>query len=124
VASAAFQKAHPLSKLPSQSDLHFVRRIARVVSHRAAAYLATAIHGLWVLKLSAEDTLPASAGRIDIGCNGSVIEHYPLFMSTCQKYINELVTLSGGQPDSVTLDIADESALYGAAVAVSCLGDK
>jgi len=45
-------------------------------------------------------------------------------MSTCQTYINDLVELSGGNPDSVTLDIADESALYGAAVAVSCLGDE
>lgn len=121
IAAAAFQKAHPLSKPPSKSELHYIRRIARAVSNRAAAYLATAIHGLWALRLTAEGLSPSSAGHVDIGCNGSVIEHYPSFMSTCQNYINELVTRSGAEQHSVTLDIAEESALYGAAVAVSCL---
>ena len=112
-----------MNKAPSKADLNTVRRVAQAVSHRAAAYLAVAIHGLWALRLSAEGTSPAHAGHVDIGCNGSVIEHYPAFMETCQNYMNQLVVASGAERDSVTLDIAEESALYGAAVAVSCLAE-
>jgi hexokinase len=120
-AAAALQKNHALSKPPSNAELRFVRQICQLVSHRAAAYLATGIHALWTLRTSSEGLLPSTAGHATIGCNGSVIERYPGFRARCQSYLDQLVDLSGGKAQSVTLEVAVESAIFGAAVAVCCL---
>jgi len=119
----ALQSKHPLSIPPTYADLHFVRRVCQLVSQRAAAYLATAIHGLWSLRTSAEGLSPASAGHVTIGCNGAVIEKYPSFKALCQTYLDELTELSGAEPHSVVLETAIESAIFGAAVAVCCIED-
>ncbi|KAJ4377660.1 N-acetylglucosamine kinase 1 [Neocucurbitaria cava] len=81
-ATALFQSKHPLSKPPTYNDIQFVRQISQLVSHRAAAFLATGIHALWVLRIESEGLTPASAGRTSIGCNGSVIEKYPPLQGT------------------------------------------
>jgi hexokinase len=101
--------------------MQYVRQITQCVSHRATALLATAIHALWCLRATSENTLPASMDRMTIGCNGSVIERYPKFRSLSQKYITQLTGLSGASPDHVVLEFAVESAIFGAAVAVSSL---
>jgi hexokinase len=118
---AALQKHHPLPRLPSSNDLRFVRQVCQLVSRRAAAYLATSIHALWSMRAAAENLTLSTADPVTIGCNGSVIERYPLFRSTCQSYLDELIELSGAHPQSVVLEIAVESAIFGAAVAVCCL---
>lgn len=115
------QSKHPLNKAPAHADLRFVRQVSQLVSRRAAAYLATAIHGLWSLRTSAEGLSPASAGHLTIGCSGSVIEKYPSFKTLCQTYLDELTALSGAEPHSVVLETAVESAIFGAAVAVCCI---
>ncbi|KAG9191626.1 hexokinase [Alternaria panax] len=120
-ATALFQSKHPLSKPPTYNDIHFIRQVSQLVSHRAAAFLATGIHALWALRTKSEGLMPASAGRMSIGCNGSVIEKYPLFRELCQSHLHELTTASGAKQNSVSLEIAVESAIYGAAVAVCCL---
>jgi hexokinase len=120
-ATALFQSQHPLSKPPTVSDIQFVRRVSQLVSRRAAAFLATGIHALWVLRTESEGLTPASAGRMSIGCNGSVIEKYPLFRELCQSHLHELTAASGAEPKSISLEIAIESAIYGAAVSVCCL---
>lgn len=59
-----------------------------------------------------------------MGCNGSIVERYPNFRETCQKYLDGLTTLSDGRappPHSVQLEVAYESAIFGAAVSVCCL---
>jgi hexokinase len=61
------------------------------------------------------------AEHMSIGCNGSVIEKYPFFRELCQSHLDELTTTSGAAPKSITLEIAHESAIFGAAVAVCCL---
>ncbi|KAI9756117.1 MAG: 18S rRNA maturation protein [Chaenotheca gracillima] len=106
---------------PTHADLLFLQRVTRCVSRRAATYVATGIHALWTLRISAEGLSPRNGGRVAIGCNGSVIEKYPDFSKTCQATIDSLVELSGGQTSSVVLEPAVESALFGAAVAVSCV---
>jgi hexokinase len=58
---------------------------------------------------------------MSIGCNGSVIEKYPFFRELCQSHLDELTTASGAGAKSISLEIALESAIYGAAVAVCCL---
>ncbi|CBX99840.1 hypothetical protein IAQ61_002926 [Plenodomus lingam] len=120
-ATALFQSKHPLSKPASFNDIHFVRQISQLVSHRAAAFLATGIHALWTLRTQSEALTAATAGRLSIGCNGSVIEKYPLFRELCQSHLDELTTASGAGAKAISLEIAHESAIYGAAVAVSCL---
>ncbi|KAF2678392.1 actin-like ATPase domain-containing protein [Lentithecium fluviatile CBS 122367] len=120
-AIALFQSKHPLSKPPTYNDIHFVCQISQLVSHRAAAFLAAGIHALWMLRTEAEGLTPATAERLAIGCNGSVIEKYPLFRELCQSHLDELTTASGAEPKSISLEIAVESAIFGAAVAACCL---
>jgi len=120
-AAALFQSKHPLSKPPTYNDIQFVRQVSQLVSHRAAAFLATGIHALWALRTKSEGLTPASAGRMSIGCNGSVIEKYPFFRELCQSHLHEMIAASGAESNSVTLEVAIESAIYGAAVAVCCL---
>lgn len=120
-AIALFQTKHPLSKPPSYNDIQFVRQVSQLVSHRAAAFLATGIHALWKLRTEAEGLTPATAGRLSIGCNGSVIEKYPLFRELCQSHLDELTAASGADTKAISLEIAVESAIFGAAVAACCL---
>jgi hexokinase len=116
-----FQQHHPLPSPPSASDMQYVRQMTKCVTHRATALLATAIHALWCLRASSERVSPAAMERVTIGCNGSVIERYPRFRAFSQRYLNQLTGMSGAAPDSVVLEVADESAIFGAAVAVGCL---
>jgi hexokinase len=120
-AIALFQSKHPLSRIPTYNDIRFVRQVAQLVTHRAAAFLAAGIHSLWDLRITTEGLTPATAGRMAIGCNGSVIEKYPLFRDLCQSHLDELTTASGAEPKSIVLEVAVESAIFGAAVAVCCL---
>jgi hexokinase len=120
-ATALFQTRHPLSKPPTYNDIQFVRQVSQLVSHRAAAFLATGIHALWILRTESEGLTPATAGRMSIGCNGSVIEKYPSFRELCQSHLDDLTTASGAGPKSIALEIAMDSAIFGAAVAVCCL---
>lgn len=120
-ATALFQSKHPSTKPPTCNDIQFVRQVSQLVSHRAAAFLATGIHALWTLRTEAEGLTPATAGHMSIGCNGSVIEKYPFFRELCQSHLDELTTASGAESKSISLEIAVESAIYGAAVAVCCL---
>ncbi|KAL5115764.1 N-acetylglucosamine kinase 1 [Pleosporales sp. CAS-2024a] len=120
-ASALFQHNHPLSKPPTYNDIHFIRQVSQLVSHRAAAFLATGIHALWALRIASEGLEPASAGYMSIGCNGSVIEKYPSFKELCQSHLDELTLASGAAAKSISLEIALESAIFGAAVAACCL---
>ena len=110
---------------PTYADLCFIRHASSLVSRRAAAYLATGIHALCSLRTRSEGLSPRTAGHISIGCNGSVIEKYPGFRATTQSVLDQLVEMDGGMkrgPNSgVSLEIANESAIFGAAVAVCCV---
>ncbi|KAI2062593.1 N-acetylglucosamine kinase 1 [Ophidiomyces ophidiicola] len=81
--------------------------------------------------------------QVNIACDGSVISKYPNFRSRCQDYLNQLtlepeaaavaasfdsattavsktaVTSSVQQLPSITLDLAPEGGIFGAAVAVA-----
>lgn len=120
-AAVVLEKHHPTSTPPTLTDLLFVRQVVRLVSHRAAVYLATGIHAMWSLRISAEGLSPVNAGHVTIGCNGSIIERYPNFRSVAQSQVDDLIELSGGRRGSVVLEVAYESAIFGAAVAACCL---
>src|ERR1700712_284507 len=110
-----------MSNPPSITDLLFVKQICQLVSRRAAAYLATAAHALWVMRASLEGLRAQEAGHLSIGCNGSVIQHYPAFRDLAQKHLDDLVELSGGQGHSIVLETAEEAAIFGAAVAAASI---
>lgn len=111
---------------PSHSDLNFLRTLAESISIRAAAYLAVAIHALWTLQkeTNINPTTPFGTPKTSIACTGSVIEKYPNFRTRCEGYIAQMITaVSPGfaefQPERVALEMTDEAALLGAAVAVA-----
>lgn len=110
-----------MANSPSTTDLLFVKQICQLVSRRAAAYLATAAHALWVMRALSEGLAVQEAGHLSIGCNGSVIQQYPGFRELTQKHLDDLVDLSGGQGHSIVLETAEEAAIFGAAVAAASI---
>lgn len=57
-ASSVFlQKHHDFPVAPTSVDMLFLQKISKAVSRRAAAYIATAIHGLWCLRNESESPL-------------------------------------------------------------------
>lgn len=65
-----------------------------------------------------QSTSPGVGGGdvVTIGCNGSVFEKYPHFAMVAQAYLDDLAR--GQFQRRLVLERADESALFGAAVAV------
>ena len=127
-ASAAFLSDHhiPQSSSIKPSDWHFVLTLARLVSRRAQAYLATALHALWCVRTREEGLEPGcTSSHVSIACNGTVAEKYPGFLSGCQQVLDDLCVESGAKSNgsTVKLEMSPESSIFGAAVAVSCLED-
>ncbi|KAM3421260.1 Phosphotransferase [Cercospora zeina] len=119
-ARSVFLQAHPLrSSTPRTRDLQFIRDIAMLISRRASAYIATAMHALWRVRSEAEG-LESTEG-VTIACNGTIIEKYPGFRERCQRYLDNLCEASGATRGKVTLSLAPESSIFGAAVAVACM---
>lgn len=119
-ACSAFMQAHPLPTLPSLRQLQFIRDVGRVVSKRAAAYLAVSLHALWAVRTASEGIAPGGASHVTIACTGSMVEKYPDFRHVTQQYLDRLSVMSGSAEGAVTLEIAAEGSIFGAAVAVSC----
>jgi hexokinase len=108
--------------LPSHDDVAAIRTIASHASHRAGAMVATALHALWQVKNDAEGIQPQDSRHAVVAYNGSVMENYPGYQSTCQDYLNKLAARSGATaPCILELEHAEESSLLGAAIAVACL---
>lgn len=114
-----------------------LRTLASCISRRSSALMATCVYTLWQVRresgLEYAGSLPeGSAGRAEalaetqldrtmVAFNGSVIEHYPGYLASCQGYINGLVATEEGVPGSIDLVAAKESSLLGAAVALACV---
>ncbi|PIA97731.1 Hexokinase-1 [Cercospora beticola] len=120
-ARAVFLQAHPMRSTPRTRDLQFVRDIAMLISRRASAYIATAMHALW--RVRSESEALDNADGVTIACNGTIIEKYPGFRERCQQYLDDLCEKSGAPRGAVTLSLAPESSIFGAAVAVACMDE-
>jgi hexokinase len=140
-SAALLQKEHTFPSYPSVEDLRFLRRVCQLVSRRAAGYLATGIHSMWCLRNEAEFSTASSAvsesaikespevtvvenedtsKNLSIACDGTVINKYPGFRSTCQSFLDQLTQETHpGCNASIQLNPAPESAILGAAVAVA-----
>lgn len=123
-ASSAFRAAHPMRLPPKQHELEFIRDIGRLASRRAAAYLATSLHALWAVRTDSEGIEPGEASHVTIACDGSMVEKYPGFRQCAQRYLDRLCILSGSSEGAVTLDLAPESSIFGAAVAAACMAES
>ncbi|EFR05169.1 hexokinase-1 [Nannizzia gypsea CBS 118893] len=168
-STAMLKGSHTFAVPPSTADMRFLQTVCQCVSRRGAAYLATAIYSLWRLRNESES--PASSPiqtqddltldkavdavhvevdeAVTIACDGTVINKYPGFRSTCQDYLNSLTanadtnvdvnadvdaissttqTETETEPQTetetdkipvISLDPAPESGIFGAAVAVA-----
>ncbi|KAG6363752.1 hypothetical protein INS49_008855 [Diaporthe citri] len=134
-----FQSRHPSPVEPTTADITFIRSLASYISRRSAAIVAASLFALWQFKNEAEADLLASAqsgpshfaataaqGELNleghvVAFNGSVIEHYPRYLESCQGYIDGLLLSSGARAGTISLAGAKESSLLGAAVALACL---
>jgi hexokinase len=56
-----------------------------------------------------------------VAFNGSVIENYPGYLSSCQRYVDQLVD-GKGRPEGGVIELvpAKDSSIMGAAVASAC----
>lgn len=117
------QKEFGLFSLPTSTEMAFLRTVIEAVSHRAAAYMATAIHALWSLEHGQSE----EASKTSVAANGSVVLMYPGFRIRCQKYVAELIAAneySTQSPGSHELIIhpTHEATILGVAVAVAIAG--
>lgn len=143
-SAALLQKNHTFHTTPSVEDLTFIRHVCKCVSNRSAGYLSTAIYSMWCLRNEAEFPMQSTkepvkkllepqevtvteieepSKTLSIACDGSVINKYPGFRDRCQTYL-DIITREGSPSSakdkpSITLELAHESAIFGAAVAVA-----
>lgn len=115
-AKELFEACNPTASV-SVDDMTFVTTVARLITQRAAGLIAVSLHALWSLRAQASKT---KEGRLTVGCNGSIIQLYPGFKESCQEHLDRLFEMSNSDHDTVTLEMAEESSLIGAAVAVVC----
>ncbi|KAH8729511.1 hypothetical protein BGZ61DRAFT_446501 [Ilyonectria robusta] len=134
-ACKEFSLRHPSPHTPTTSDLYFLRQLASFISTRSSALVATCVYTFWKLRIDAQadwvKTLPDSSplrttaeedrdmSETTVAFNGSVIENYPGYLSSCQKYLDDLVASENGAQGTVQLVSAKESSLLGAAVALA-----
>lgn len=133
-----FSERHPSSHIPTTDDLATIKSIASFVSVRSSALVATCLYTLWDLRLESDQqlitTLPKGSPlrekteadvkleKTTVAFNGSVIENYPGYLSSCQRYLDDLVdSKSYDGPRRIELVPAKESSLIGAAVALACI---
>ena len=123
IATETFFSRHPTSSPITFADIHALQVIASHVSYRATAVLAAGIHALWRLRNDAESIASRASEHTLVAYNGSVMENYPRFQEMCQVQLDGLIAASGGREMGVLeLEHAEESSLFGAAVAVACMG--
>jgi hexokinase len=122
-------QAFGLLSPPTKSELAFLKLVAQSISRRAAAYLAVAIHAMYMLQkeTSATTDMAPASGKTSIACNGSVILKYPGFKARSEGFMGRMIaestTSSTQRSERITLEPTYESALFGAAVAVALAED-
>ena len=120
------KKAFGLKKAPSLKEVAFLRAATESISHRASAYIAIAVHGLWALQKDTDinPTTPHGTPKTSIACNGSVVLKYPGFKERCEGFIRQMIDSAaapGGTfaAEKVVLEPTNEATVFGAAVAVA-----
>jgi hexokinase len=114
-----------------------LRKLAAYISMRSSALIAASLYALWDVRIDSHNAvvaeLPESSHlrqgaeadldlrKTMVAFNGSVIENYPGYLASCQRFVDELVENTGrAENGSIELVAAKESSLLGAAVASAC----
>lgn len=114
------QKEFGLLNTPSLAEMSFLRTAVESISHRATAYMATAVHALWSLEHNEQD----ENSKTSVAANGSVVSMYPGFRARCQNYVANIISanqkLSGSTSEhQVIMQPTHEATILGTAVAVA-----
>ena len=117
-ARAQLQTLHPCVRTPTYSDLNFIQRIARAVSHRSSAYFIAGVHALCSVTFDTQGA-GSSSGHISIACEGSIINNYPHYFERCQAVLDGMIEKVGFGRRKVTLIRSNESAITGAGIAAA-----
>lgn len=120
-SSERVQKEFHLFVAPTPNEMAFLRTAVEAISHRAAAYIAVAVHSLWSLS---HDTAKEQWSRSSVAANGSVITMYPDFRRRCQENIASLIAAdsavqAGAGDHRVSIQPIDEATILGVAIAVA-----
>lgn len=113
---------------PTKSELAFLRLVAQSISRRASAYLAVAVHAMWSLQkdMAMGTETPNGTAKTSIACNGSVILKYPGFKARSEGYMARMIAEGSSHAhkfEKIALEPTNESAVFGAAVAVALAED-
>lgn len=115
-----FHERHPSTRLPSHSDMAFIRHVIRSVSRRSSAYVTASVYALSSLldDLDGDEALQGSLDPHHVGCDGSVINKFPEYMSRSQQTMDQMLALdaSSGRKRMV-FGKATNSTLLGAGIA-------
>lgn len=101
------------------SDLKFIKNVTRMITCRAAAYFAV---GIYSLHRFAKVSLGAAEyGRkgASVGFTGAVLEKYPGFLETCQKYLTSMTLGDKYHGGNIVLKHNANSTIIGAALAAA-----
>ena len=114
-------QCHPSIYKPTSRDAYFIREVVRCVTSRSIAYFATGIHALASLlqELERHADLQDDLDHISIGCDGSVINKYPMYMERAQGILDQMFTRGGSVGKKVILEKTQDSAVLGAAIAAA-----
>lgn len=107
-------------RLITAGDARKIVSIARLISDRAAAYLAASIVAMWLFRSKtqqhqAQTTSEQTLAIERVAFTGSVLEKYPSFRERCQHTISRLMCEMGGGAVDLKLEFSPESSLIGAA---------
>ncbi|OAR00828.1 hypothetical protein LLEC1_03798 [Akanthomyces lecanii] len=136
-----FSERHPSTHVPTTADMAAIKALGDFVSVRSSALVATCLYTLWDARLAGErdlvQTLPADSSlrrrveedieleKTTVSFNGSVIENFPGYFESCQRYVTELLQSNGyAKTRSIELVPAKESSLIGAAVTLACINPE
>ena len=112
---------HPSIHKPTERDAYFIRQTVRSVTRRSIAYFAAGIHALASLSQELERNagLQDDMDRISIGCDGSVINKYPMYMERTQETLDQMFTTGAPDGKSIILVRTQDSAVLGAGIAAA-----
>ena len=118
---ALLHQYHPSTHRPTPRDAYFIQQTVRCVTDRSIAYFATGIHALASLlqELECNAGLQDDSDHISIGCDGSVINKYPMYMERAQDILDQMFTRWGSGGKGVILEKTQDSAVLGAGIAAA-----
>ena len=114
-------QCYPSIHRPNPRDAYFIQQTVRSVTKRSVAYFATGIHALVSLlqELERDAGLQDDLDHISIGCDGSVINKYPMYMERAQEILDQMFSRGDSGGKGVILEKTRDSAVLGAGIAAA-----